>query len=529
MKVLTAAEMKAADEGTFNKILVPSRAIMETAGRAVLDFVLTQCAPHLNKKILIVAGSGNNGGDGLVLARNLLNFNLKPKVLLLKEPSVLKAEARACCDSYLKSNGDWEVVKDLTSLEKVLKSEEYSLIVDAIFGTGFKGKTEGLSESVIKLLNKYSKKKQIPILAIDLPSGVCSDSAVVLGEAISAKYTLALQCLKPGHLLYPAAEHSGNLFCADIGIANYLPEILDIQRELIEEDFVFNLLKNNNAFSANSHKGRRGHLVVFGGSEGKFGAAKLSAEAALKSGVGLVSLAFFEKEATKVSPKLKELMCIGVKAEKENILKALKNKDAVVIGPGFGTSGSAQNLLEIVLEACVEYNLPLVMDADAINILSANPLLQKKLPENTVLTPHPAEMARLKSSTVIAVQEKRLEVAEEMAKKLNSIVILKGARTIISCPEKGLFINPTATAVLGTAGTGDVLSGVIGAFLAQGFGTLQASTIAVYTHGKAAEFLEEKKGPYGIIASDVGKQVPLVLNKLLKKKPNLLGIIRSIG
>lgn len=521
--------MKAADEATFNKILVPSLAIMESAGRAVLNFILSHCASYLNKKILIVVGSGNNGGDGLVLARNLLNFNLKTKVLLTKEPSFLKAEARDCCDSFLKSNGDWEVVKDLTSLEKILKSGEYSLIVDAIFGTGFKGKPEGLIEAVIKLLNKYSKKKEIPILAIDLPSGICSDSAVVLGEAISATYTLALQCLKPAHLLYPATEYSGDLFCADIGIANYLPEIKDIKRELIEEGFVSDLLKNNKAFSANSHKGRRGHLVVFGGSEGKFGAAKLSAETALKSGAGLVTLAFFEKDASKLSPKLKELMCVGVKAEKDNILKTLKNKDAVVIGPGFGTSDAAQNLLKIVLEVSAELNLPIVIDADAINILSANPAWQKSLPKKAVFTPHPAEMARLISSTVSAVQENRLEVAEEMAKKLNSVVILKGARTIICREEHGIFINPTATAVLGTAGTGDVLSGIIGAFMSQGFETLPASIIAVYIHGLAAEFLEQKLGPYGILASDIGKQVPLVLNQQLKKKTDSLGIIKSIG
>ena len=222
-------------------------------------------------------------------------------------------------------------------------------------------------------------------------------------------------------------------------------------------------------------------------------------------------------------------MCVGVKAEKANILKALKNKDAVVIGPGFGTSESAQGLLKIVLEVSAKLKLPIVIDADAINILSTNTAWQKSLPKKSILTPHPAEMARLVSLETSKVQEDRLAVAEGIAKKLDSVVILKGARTVIACPENGLFINPTATAVLGTAGSGDVLSGIIGAFLAQGFNQLEATIIAVYAHGQAAQSLEKKKGQYGILASDVGKQVPIVLNKLLIKKPDLLRMIKSVG
>jgi len=522
MKILTAAQMRAADEATFSRIGVVSRAVMECAGRQCADLIERAYSQSLLDSVLVLAGAGNNGGDGFVAARAFLNLGIDVHVYALKPLSELKGDALLAARSYAAAGGvTIEYSAASTSeQESHFRAQRWGLLVDAILGTGITGEVTGPAAYGIRLLNSLSSEQQIPVIAIDLPSGVATDTGEICGTAVRCTDTVALQCLKPCHLLFPAAEYAGRIFLADIGIGSSLIEVMSVQRELLTASHAAALLSKSRALASDAHKGSRGHVLVLGGSRGKFGAPQLSAQAALRAGAGLATLALPKSAADEIAPSLKELMCEGLPEENgdfsaeaaQAFSRTVKGKDALVVGPGLDGAEGSVELLRTALQTALDSNLRIVVDAGALNVIADHPELIELLP-GAVLTPHPGEMARLTGKSVPEVQRDRFRCAEEYAARSGAVVVLKGARTIIAAADGTVFLSPSATAVLGTAGSGDSLAGIIGALLAQGLDPLAAASAAVYVHGVSGEYLERtQQGVFGAVATDIADTVPKVLN-----------------
>lgn len=522
MKILTASEMKAADEATLSCLGIPSRVLMENAGRAVADFLIEHFSDRLNQGVVVITGRGNNGGDGFVTARVLHNRGVNVTVLALDKLNVLKGDAKENAIAYQKSGG--KVLEPVALQILPISFVEIGLIVDAIYGTGFRGELpdaifEGISE-----LNSVCAEKKIPIVAIDIPSGIDASTGKASQGSIRATTTVALQSLKIGHVLFPGARFCGDIFCVDIGVFEKSPEYVAIKRELITPRFVSERLRESFPLDPETHKGKKGHVLVIGGGRGHYGAPRLAGDAALVTGAGLVTLLLPQVAARILGPSLLELMCAELESDPggdfsgeglDTFPDLLNSKQALVVGPGLGQGPGAEKIVRQVLTNAKISKIPLVIDADALNIIAKDPTLPQSLPENSVLTPHPGEMARLLSTTTAAISESRLEMARELSAKWKVIVVLKGARTIVACPDGETFINLSATPVLATAGAGDVLSGVIGAFLAMQFSPKDAACAGVFVHGSVGENLVKAQGPAGLIAGDIVRGIPAVINQLL--------------
>ncbi|MFN8389674.1 MAG: NAD(P)H-hydrate dehydratase [Bdellovibrionota bacterium] len=524
MNIVTAKEMRSADEATFRELGVPSRAVMEGAGREVSAFILEALPEEATQGVLFVAGSGNNGGDAFVAARALFSMDLPVHVVLLKPIAELSGEARSAADAYVNAGG---AVSEFESIEALLSLALRSgVLVDGIFGTGMRPPATGRSATLIDAVNRVAESAGLPIVAIDIPSGLSSDTGDVSGAAIRASHTLALQCLKVGHVTYPAADLCGSICVADIGIRMDIAGVPEITRELLTADRASAIARNLESVRSDAHKGTRGHVAVIGGSDGKLGAPKLTGSAALNAGAGLVTLVLPESLSRMLAPQLCELMAAPL-ADKGGQITAeglkqldavLAGKRAVVLGPGLGQSPGAKQLVENTFRYCTEREIPVVIDADALNLIALHPELKKALPPQSVLTPHPGEMARLIGSTTDVIQSFRLSSAIRAAQELSSVVVLKGARTVIATPEGRTIINPAATSALGTGGSGDALGGIIGALIAQGAGVLDAALLGVFAHGAAGELLERRRGGmFGIVATDIIAAAAEVLNALQRQ------------
>lgn len=535
MRVLTAAEMKAADQAAFSRLGLPARVVMENAGREVCSFLFNAFGDELPKGTLVLAGTGNNGGDGFVIARTLLNRGLYAEVVLLGPRDKLKDEALENLETFLKSSGKLSEADEngWREVEALQQLREFGLIVDAIYGTGFHGEIKGFAADVIDYLNEEADNASIPVVSVDLPSGVDADQGEVSGPAVLADATVALQCLKPAHLLFPSSSFCGEIHVADIGIPAGIEEISGIERELITEDLAAALLQENIRITPEEHKGTRGHVLVIGGSSGRLGAVRMSAEAALVCGAGLVTMLMPKSAADLIAPTLQELMCTSLDSDKsgsfsgdvKRLRSAAEGKDALVIGPGLGQCEGTVKVLRAALELCAEENLPLVVDADALNLLAEHEELRASLGPQMILTPHPGEMSRLCRRPVEEVQSDRMGTAARLAEEWRCFVILKGARTIIAGPDGEVYVNPAAVPTLATAGAGDVLSGVIGAFLARGFGPAAAAVSAVFVHGCAGEIgAIEQGGVFGTTAGSLFPLLPQVINGLLTLEQAELGL-----
>lgn len=531
MRILTAAQMRAADAATFASIGVPSRSVMECAGREVAALLLDSFDTEILNGAVVVCGAGNNGGDGYVCARALLNLNLKVKVLSLRDSRELTVDAASAAAAFVASGGLVEEIPlaGASQLGAALSAANPGVIVDAILGTGVRGAVvDGLAE-LISTLNLWTEQREVPVVAIDLPSGVNTDSGLVAGEVVQATATVALQALKPAHVLLPAAGFAGNIAVADIGIATMTQAFRESQRSLVTLRDLVGWLSAHPLYSATSHKGTRGHVLVVGGSEGKYGAAKLAAEAALRSGAGLVTLALPANAAATLAPELRELMCEGLPEKqgllqlesKEQLLRLLTGKDVLLVGPGLGQAEQVETSLRLLLEVGRDAGVKIVLDADALNILALDDSLRELLSgASVVLTPHPGEMSRLLGISTEEVQADRFAAAEAAAAKYRSVVVLKGAGSIVATTEGILRVSPISHPGLGTAGSGDVLGGVISALLASLNAGSQltideVTALAVLSHGLAAMMLEQSgNGRFGIVASDILGAIPEVLNRL---------------
>lgn len=513
MFIVTTEQMRELDRLTIQKCGTPSLTLMERAGEGIAAAIVERFGAAAKRGVLIVAGKGNNGGDGLVVARLLKKKRIPCEVILLARRADLSPDAAENLRAWVKLNGKVTEVS-VDSLE--ILSDKFAangLLVDAILGTGTKNSLAGLFAEAITLMNASG----LPIVAVDIPSGMDSDSGLTLGVAVQAEMTVALGFPKLGEVIHPGLELVGELVVADIGIDERAVAEVAPVIELLDGDSIGWLVPRR---QAESHKGSHGHLLVVAGSRGKTGAAVLSCRAAMRSGAGLVTLAAPRALNTIFASSLVEVMTepLGDSASEQletlthaDWRRLLERKGSVLFGPGMGVSEATQNATHWLLR---NLDMPWVIDADGLNnfILELDHLRQAKTPP--ILTPHPGEMARLIAKDTAAVNANRVEVARDFAAAHRCHVVLKGARTVIATADGKIFINPTGNPGMASGGMGDVLAGIIAALLGQGLSAEDAMKLGVYLHGYAGDRAAESKGTVGLIASDVVDGLPKALAEL---------------
>lgn len=508
MKLASAEQMRECDRLAITACGVAGLVLMENAGRAAVEVLERRFGPVGGREVVLFAGPGNNGGDALVAARLLAQRGGRPWVLLLAEPEKLSADAAANLPPLLELGVPVEVVRDedtlAASAERVLTAQ---LAVDGIFGTGLSRPLSGLFLAAVRLLNRFPG----PVLALDAPSGLNSDNGAVLGEAVKAACTITFALAKPGLMVPPGNRWAGAVEVADIGMPPEVYRQVAIRLELLTAAELAPKLARR---SAESHKGSFGHLLLLAGSQGKTGAALLAALGALRGGIGLLSACVPQPLLAIMAAGPPELMTIPLPgsdraaalADLEVIRSAATGKSAMVMGPGLGTAPESVELVRILYR---ELPLPMVVDADALNILARTPEILGQAAAPRILTPHPGEMARLLGTGSARVQEQRRELAEKVAVEQGVWVVLKGAGTVVAAPDGSLALNPTGNPGMATGGMGDVLAGLIGALLGQGLAPWSAACLGVYAHGLAADLLaEESNLDFGYTASEVAAKIP---------------------
>lgn len=520
MKILNASEMQRIDRLTTERYGVPSLTLMENAGQGVVDFLARRYSPLENHRIAIVCGRGNNGGDGLVVARLLRQRLLKPRVLLLADPAAMQGDA-ATNLQRLEASGPPEIVASPEAWREVYPTlEGATLLVDALLGTGLTRPLEGFLLEVVRDLNRLSPEPEV--VAVDLPSGLSADTGSVIGECIRADSSVTFTAPKRAHVLPPACERVGEFVVHDIGTP----------RAAMESDASLKLnltMPGDLAWTSQprrpeAHKGNFGHVLVIAGSVGKSGAAAMSALAALRAGAGLVTVATPRSALPVVAGMGLEFMTaplpetesgnIALQALDEKLMEQLlAGKSLIAIGPGIG---GAPETAEFVRELVRDTDLPMVIDADGLNALAGSLKCLAGRRRIRVLTPHPGEMARLTGRSTAEIQSERLEAATSFAVEHHVHVVLKGFRTLVADPSGGISVNPTGNPGMAKGGTGDVLTGLVAGFLAEFHDRPVAEVVAaaVYVHGLAGDLAMAEIGEISMLAGDLLERIPDALRNL---------------
>ena len=533
MKALTAAEMQEVDRLTTERFAVPSHQLMENAGQSVAEVFLEQYAHKMTNppgRVAVLCGKGNNGGDGFVVARHLKEEAEQVHVYLFAKPEELRGDAAKNFQRWrdlgdvttVQSAADWDKARtDISSAE---------VIIDALLGTGIRGAATGLIAQAIEDVNRLSHDATAArpawIVAVDTPSGLPSDGEAAAGPVIKAHWSVTFTAPKIGQLISLQAGCCGQLVVRDIGSPAALIE--EVGKGSLRWAGPDELAGLPLIRAAESHKGTFGHLLLLAGSLGKTGAAVLAGQAALRGGAGLVTIATPEPALPVIASMQPEFMTEGLPATTEGtfaleairsgeLAQALKGITALSIGPGVGQHPETQEFLRSVV---AETDLPIVLDADGLNAFASHGyLLEKKRTKSLVVTPHPGEMARLLGSTIPQVQHDRVKTASDAAKKWNAVVVLKGFHSIIAGPQGEVFVNTTGNPALAKGGSGDVLTGLLGALIAQ-FGTqdlVRVVALGVYLHGLAADLLAEQSDASGVLAGEVAHAIPFARRKLLQE------------
>lgn len=515
MKAVTAEVMQGLDCQAIENYGIPGLELMERAGAAVAGVIQSRFDSGKECSLLILAGKGNNGGDGFVVARLLAESGWQVTLLQFAPVEALGGDARV-------NFARIPAAVKLVQFEQLGRDEVMALmnasvvVVDALFGTGLKSGLTGIYAVATECINACDR----PVLAVDIPSGVDATSGKVPGAAVRADITVSFGAAKVGQFLYPGAEYVGELIVADIGIPGELLDKASIV-EIVDKEYARGLIKPR---SKTAHKGSCGHCLVIAGSTGKSGAAVMAANSAMRSGAGLVTLAVpagihdvVEVKTTEVmTVPLAETACGSVALESLGmIMELLAGRDLVAIGPGLGTHPEA---VAIVRRIITDATVPLVLDADALNALGGDlSPLKKSASPAIVLTPHPGEMARLCGSTVAGIENDRLEAARSFAAANNCFLLLKGARTVIAAPDSRLAINSSGNPGMASGGMGDVLTGAITALLGQGYEPFAACCLGVFCHGFAGDMAAAEKGEMGLIATDLQEMLPYAFKRLIGK------------
>lgn len=515
MYLVTADEMREMDRRTIESYGIPGRVLMENAGLGATGVLLKQFPDLETQRVGVVAGRGNNGGDGFVIARYLAFKGIRVRVYLLSECSRVKGDAKINLDLLGPLDIPVIEIPDQASLSAhFIEMRHQDLWIDAILGTGLQSDVKGYFREVIEFINSLNK----PVFSVDIASGLDSDTGRPHGVCIRAAATATFAFAKPGHVLYPGATHSGNLEIIEIGIPPYIAEQVGPNHYLLTREEVRSYFDPR---PPEFHKGNTGHLMVIAGSPGKTGAAAMTAISAMRIGAGLVTLGIPGGLNPILETRVLEAMTLplpetvdGLLDESafDAVLDQLPGKKCMAIGPGLGLSDPTTTLVHRLLR---ESTLPLVIDADGLNCLAGHTRILENLDIPIILTPHPGEMSRLVNESVAEVQKDRIGCARTFARRFGVHVILKGARTVIAHPDGDVFINPSGNPGMASGGMGDVLTGMIAGLVAQGYSPRKAAHAGVYLHGKAADALVRQTGPFGYLASDVMEVIPGCIRDLM--------------
>lgn len=497
--ILDSKQMQQVDAYTIQQIGIPSMVLMERAALSVTDWIDTYARQNLSQlmecdslNILIVAGMGNNGGDGIAVARQLQQLGYNVHICLAGNPEK--------GSDGLKEQLAIAQKLEIPFVEKM--NDFYAIIVDGIFGIGLARDIEGDYAALIEQLNQSNSYR----VAIDIPSGVDASSGHIRGIAFRADATITFGYEKIGQLLYPGAEYCGKVICADIGFPKVAAEEFEEQLVAYTKEDLVRLPKR----SAHSNKGTYGKVMLVAGSKNMAGAAYLSATAAYRMGCGLVQLITEEANREIVQQMIPEAVLQTYDTLKEScdiIIQSLSGSSVCIIGPGLGDTEQTEEMLETVL---TYGKIPLVLDADGLNVISRCTHLQKQLKQYAapvIITPHVKEMSRLCQRPVKDVAEQLISVAKDYAKEYNVTVVLKDARTIVAEPGSKAYINVTGNHGMATGGSGDVLSGIIGSLLAQGMEMFEAAKMGAYLHGLYGNEAALKAGCRGMMAGDILEEI----------------------
>ncbi len=523
LKIATAEEMQEIDRATIEKYGLAGAILMERAGLSVVsrinDLFFNPPSPSLPlrhpPKVIILAGGGNNGGDGLVIARVLHNQGREVEVCLTARPENLKGDAKTNYDTARKFG------VRIYPISRFLKSRfSNALIVDALLGTGLSKEVREPLCSVIKKINGSAS----PVVSVDIPSGISSDTGLIMGSAVKAHCTLTFGLPKRGHFLYPGAGHTGKLYIEDIGFPQKLLRPENIRVNLVQKEDAASLIPDRPKYS---HKGTYGHVLLVAGSRGKTGAALMAARACLATGAGLVTIGVPATLVNAFQSRVTEEMILPLPDKgngtlsleaADTILKFItKRANVLAIGPGISIDSEISELVSLLVTKSM---VPVVVDADGINAIAGKPGILKKATARIILTPHPGEMARLAGKDTEHLRntgQDSITTAVSFARATKTYLVLKGAPTVTAHPDGRSFINSTGNPGMATAGTGDVLTGMISAFLAQKLSLIDASILGVYIHGYAGDIAAEEKGERSLIASDIIKSIPLAFISILNR------------
>lgn len=503
--IVTAEQMRTLDRRTITEAQVPGLTLMERAGTGVVAHLEQRYGSPAGKVVTIVCGKGNNGGDGFVIGRLLKRKKAKVHVLLLVSPQDLARDAKTMYQRFLRSAGPSAVTRPTGSDTMRRRLESSELIVDAILGTGLSTPVTGLYFDVIEAINTAGR----PTIAVDLPSGLQADTGAVMGTAVRANLTVTLGLPKLGLYCGAGIEHAGAVRLVNIGIPSSFVDAVGSRVMLISGTFARAALP---ARHLTAHKGTYGHLGLVAGSVGKTGAAAMAATAALRVGTGLVTVAVPSSVNDILEAKLLEAMTWPMPETKartfarsglDRLLTFAGTRDAIALGPGLTTHPET---VDLVQEFIKRVDQPCVLDADALNALAGKASLLTECKHPPIITPHPGEMARLEAeATTQSVNQDRLGTAVRFAHERGVFVVLKGARTVIARPDGMAAICPTGNPGMATAGTGDVLTGMVGGLLAQGVGPWEAACAATYLHGLAGDRAAADLGQPGMIAGEIGR------------------------
>jgi ADP-dependent NAD(P)H-hydrate dehydratase / NAD(P)H-hydrate epimerase len=514
MRVLNTEQMREADRRTIEDIGLPSMVLMENAGRQTVAAMEAAFDTLGTSRVAVLCGRGNNGGDGFVVARTLAQRGVESVVFLLGSVAEVKGDARTNLEVLGRIG--MTVIEITNAQEWELHFTELAdcdIVVDAILGTGFRGRLTGLYETVVGDLNELGA----PVVSIDLPTGMSADSADLPGDAVQATMTVTLAAPKIPLVFPPADLRAGDLVIADIGIPLPLLDELDGQHlELLTRERMRGILP---ARASESHKGDFGRVLIVAGSLGRTGAAHLAALGALRSGAGLVTIATPRSCLSIVASMGAEYMTIPLDETPAGTIdfaaldRVLDIKtDVIALGPGLGQDPSTSAFVHGLLERS---GVPLVLDADALNAFAGEPdRLAGRDGLDVIITPHPGEMARLLGTTIDAVQHDRLERARDFAARHKLHVVLKGHRSVIAGPDGRSFVNLTGNPGMATGGTGDVLTGMIAAWFAQLLDAEAACKIAVYLHGTAGDLAEAEEGQVSLVATDLAAHIGAAILEL---------------
>lgn len=515
MKLVTASQMANIDKRAIQEIGIPGLVLMERAGRAVVK-ALYEILPDVSgRRIVVVCGKGNNGGDGFVVARLLKEKQALVSAFLLASKDEVRGDALANLQKAIAVGVKVQELVDnsqIGTLTHVL--ERSSGVVDAIFGTGFKGAATGIPALAIEAINSSCK----PVIAVDIPSGLSTDTGKAEGPCIKADVTVTFGLPKVGQVFYPGKTLCGRLVIADIGFPKEAVDTEDSTLELFLQEDVVKLLPDR---PPDAHKGKFGRIIIIAGSTGMTGAATLSALAATRIGAGLVTVGIPEslndilevkltEAMTKPLPEIRKKRCLALRSLGE-IRQLTSKANCLALGPGLSTHRETVELVKRILRT---ENLPIVVDADGLNALTGEASILKERTGDTVVTPHAGEFSRMTGQPIEAILEDPIRSARDFASEYGLTTVLKGAPTVIATSDGKVCVNSTGNSGMATGGSGDVLTGIIVGLIGQDLSCADAAKLGVFLHGLAGDIAACEKSSMGLIAGDIADSIPKTILSL---------------